>query len=97
MSAPLTLVARMRAKSGQQARLHAELHRLVAPTRAETGCIAYDLHVSENDPALFLFYETWKSQADLDAHFETPHLQTLLKILPEMLEGEMELSKWRMC
>ena len=97
MSAPLTLVARMRAKSGQQARLRAELQRLVEPTRAETGCIGYDLHLSENDPALFLFYETWKSQADLDAHFETPHLQALLKILPEMLEGEMEMSKWKKC
>jgi quinol monooxygenase YgiN len=94
MSAPLTLVARMRAKPGQEARLRAELQRLVAPTRAEPGCIAYDLHLSQNDPALFLFYETWKSPADLDAHFETPHLQALVKILPEMLEGEMELTKW---
>jgi quinol monooxygenase YgiN len=94
MSATLTLIARMRAKPGQQARLRAELLRLVSPTRAELGCIAYDLHVSQEDPALFLFYETWKSQADLDAHFKTPHLQALAKILPEMLEGEMELTKW---
>jgi quinol monooxygenase YgiN len=94
MSAPLTLIARMRAKSGQEARLRAELLRLVAPTRAEPGCIGYDLHQSQNDPALFLFYETWKSQADLDAHFETPHLKALAKILPEMLAGEMELTKW---
>jgi quinol monooxygenase YgiN len=94
MSAPLTLVARMRAKPGQEGRLRAELQRLVAPTRAEAGCIAYDLHLSQNDPALFLFYETWRSQADLDAHFETPHLKALVKILPELLEGEMELTKW---
>ena len=94
MSAPLTLIARMRAKSGQEQRLRAELQRLVAPTRAESGCIGYDLHVSQNDPALFLFYETWKSLADLDAHFETPHLKALAKILPEMLEGEMELTQW---
>jgi quinol monooxygenase YgiN len=94
MSAPLTLVARMRAKPGQEARLRAELQRLVAPTRAEPGCIGYDLHLSQNEPALFLFYETWKSQADLDAHFETPHLKALVKILPELLEGEMELTQW---
>ena len=94
MSAPLTLVARMRAKPGQEARLRAELQRLVAPTHAEAGCLSYDLHISQSDPALFLFYETWRSQADLDAHFETPHLKALVKILPEMLEGEMELTKW---
>jgi len=94
MSAPLTFVARMRAKPGQEARLRAELQRLVAPTHAEAGCLSYDLHISQSDPALFLFYETWRSQADLDAHFETPHLKALVKILPEMLEGEMELTKW---
>jgi quinol monooxygenase YgiN len=94
MSAPLTLVARMRAKPGQEARLRAELQRLVAPTHAEAGCLSYDLHISQSDPALFLFYETWRSQADLDAHFETPHLKALVKILPEMLDGEMELTKW---
>jgi len=94
MSAPLTLIAQMRAKPGQQDRLRMELQRLVAPTRAEAGCIAYDLHQSLTDPALFLFYEIWKSQSDLDAHFETPHLTALAKILPELLEGGMDLSKW---
>jgi len=94
MSAPLTLIARMRAKPGQETRLLGELRHLVAPTRAEAGCIAYELHQSQSDPALFLFYEIWKSQADLDAHFETPHLTALAKILPELLEGGMDLSKW---
>ena len=94
MSVPLTLIARMRAKSGQEARLWQELQRLVAPTRAEAGCITYDLHRSQTDPALFMFYENWKSQADLDAHFETQHFKAFIRILHEMLEGEMDLSKW---
>ena len=94
MSVPLTLIARMRAKSGQEARLWQELQRLVAPTRAEAGCITYDLHRSQTDPALFMFYENWKSQADLDAHFETRHFKAFIRILHEMLEDEMDLSKW---
>ena len=94
MSAPLTLIARMRAKPGQETRLLVELRRLLAPTRAEAGCIAYDLHQSQSDPALFMFYEIWNCQADLDAHFQTPHLKALAKIIPEMLEGEMDLAKW---
>jgi quinol monooxygenase YgiN len=94
MSAPLTLIARMRAKPGQEARLQMELQRLLAPTHAEAGCITYDLNQSQTDPALFMFYEIWKCQADLDAHFQTPHLKALLKIAPELLEGEIELTKW---
>ena len=94
MSGPLILIARMRAKSGQQARLRQELQRLVAPTRAEPGCITYDLHESQADPAEFMFYEVWKSPADLEAHFETPHMKAMKKIDHEIIEGEMDLSKW---
>jgi quinol monooxygenase YgiN len=94
MSQPLTIIARMRAKAGQEARLKKELLGLVAPTRAEAGCLSYDLHQSQTDPALFVFYETWKSQTDLDAHFETPHIKAIQKIAPEMLEGVMDLSTW---
>jgi quinol monooxygenase YgiN len=88
------VIAGLHAKPGQEARLRQELKRLVAPTRAEPGCIVYDLHESQTAPGLFLFYEVWKSQADLDAHFETPHIKAIQKILPELLEGEMDLTKW---
>ena len=94
MSAPLTLIARLRGKPGQESRLLRELQSLVAPTRAEPGCIAYELHQSQTDPALFMFYEIWKSQADLDAHFATSHLKAFGKIAHELREGEMDLSKW---
>ena len=94
MSGPLILIARMRAKSGQQARLRQELQRLVAPTRAEPGCVTYDLHESQTDPAEFMFYEAWRSSADLDAHFETSHMKTMKKIEHEIVEGGMDLSRW---
>jgi quinol monooxygenase YgiN len=41
-----------------------------------------------------MFYEKWKSQADLDAHFETPHFKAFKRIVHETLEGEMDLTKW---
>ncbi len=30
-----------------------------------------------SDPALFVFYKNWASQAALDVHLETPHLQDI--------------------
>ncbi len=90
----LTVVACLRAKAGEHARLREELQRLVAPTRAETGCVTYDLHVSKSEPGLFMFYEVWKTEADLDAHFQTPHMVAIAKLLPELLESPMDLSKW---
>jgi quinol monooxygenase YgiN len=94
MSEPVTIIARFRAKAGQKSRLRQELQRLLAPTRAEADCISYDLHQSLSDPALFVFYENWASQAALDAHFQTPHLQALLKLVPDLVDGRPDITKW---
>lgn len=75
-----------------------ELHRLlvdqVGPTRAEHGCIDYNLHVDASDPCIFVFYENWKSQADLDAHMKMPHLEPLLSQIDRLLAKPIEM--WRL-
>lgn len=94
MSEQVIVVAQMRAKPGQELRLRQELERLLTPTRAEKGCIHYDLHQSRNDAALFMFHENWASEADLDAHLRSPHLQALRKLMPELVDGQIEITKW---
>ena len=94
MSEPLTVVARVRANSGQEARLRQELQSLVAPTRAEAGCLRYDLHESTTEPGWFLLYETWRTAADLDAHFQTPYLKAFFQIVSELANGPSEITKW---
>lgn len=71
----ITLVVALRARTGQEAALEKELHALVGPTRAERGCIAYDLHVSSDQPGLFLQREVWRSLAHHQRHWETPHMK----------------------
>lgn len=46
---------------------------MVGPTRAEPGCLSYDLYQSRDDPALMFFYENWTDQPALDAHMNTPN------------------------
>jgi quinol monooxygenase YgiN len=94
MSQLLTVVARLRAKPGQETELRHQLQRLVTPTRAEAGCITYELNESRSEPGHFLFYEVWKSDADLEGHFQTSHMQAIGKLLPELLAEPMDLSKW---
>ena len=94
MSEPLTVVARVRAKTGQETRLHQELQRLVAPTRAEKGCLRYDLHESTTERGWFLLYETWKSEADLQTHLQTPYLKAFFQLVPDLADGPSEITKW---
>lgn len=47
------------------------------PTRAEEGCLTYDLHVADDGPGCFLFYETWQTVPSWERHMEAPHLEAL--------------------
>jgi quinol monooxygenase YgiN len=74
----LNVVALITAKPGSEDVLEHALTSLVEPTRAEPGCISYDLYRSAVDPATFITVELWKDQADLDAHMQTPHIAAAL-------------------
>jgi len=96
MNHKLTVIARIRAKAGQEARVQEVLLSLIAPTQAEAGCINYDLHVSKEDPRQFVFYENWMSESHLEAHANSAHLRTFRKMADEILDGPIEITKWRM-
>ena len=44
-------------------------------TRKEKGCLAYDGHVSVNDPNLYVVVERWETREDLNAHARAPHMK----------------------
>ena len=46
----ITIVARFKAKPGMEDRIEQALLNVVAPSRAESGCISYDVHRSVDDP-----------------------------------------------
>ena len=96
MSTRLTLIASMKAKPGQEEELGRRLSALVAPSRQEEGCINYDLHRSNDDPAVWMLYENWRSKADLDLHFETPYLKDFLGRAEEVLAGDMDVRFFSM-
>ncbi len=72
--AKLTIVARITAKPDQIEFMKKELEKLVEPTRAEEGCLQYDLHQDDESPAHFLFYENWTTREHWLAHMENDHL-----------------------
>jgi quinol monooxygenase YgiN len=93
MDPNVTVIARMKSKSGKEKDLRAELLSLVGPTRAEDGCVNYDLHESNETPGLFFFYENWKSPASLARHFETMHLKTILEKATAFLAEPVEIHQ----
>ncbi len=70
----LTIVANILAEPDKIELVKAELEKLIPVTLGEPGCIQYDLHQDNEDPARFLFYENWESRELWQAHMNAPHL-----------------------
>ena len=70
----VNVVATIVAKKGHEQDVETQLLGLVAPSRQDPGCLSYNLHQSLDDPAVFVFYETWESAALLEEHGKSKHL-----------------------
>lgn len=89
--ASLYLVATLRANRNDAYSLLDALTALVPQSRAEAGCIQYDLHVDVSDPARFVVYEIWRDQAALDQHAGSAHFQTFLKTAEPLLAAPLDV------
>ncbi|SHG77992.1 putative quinol monooxygenase [Ferrimonas marina] len=73
--AKLTIVANIIAHADKIDLVKAELLKLIDVTRAEEGCINYDLHQDNDNPAHFMFYENWTSRELWQVHMNNQHLK----------------------
>jgi quinol monooxygenase YgiN len=69
----VSIVAVVTPRPGAEAALEAELLSLVAPSRAEAGCVRYDLLRDPSQPGTLVFLEDWKDLAAHLEHKQTPH------------------------
>ena len=74
----LTIVAHITAKPDKIVFLKAELEKLIDITRSEEGCVQYDLHQDNDNPAHFMFFENWDSRELWQAHMNNQHLKDYL-------------------
>lgn len=88
------IVASFRATAEKADALEARLLQLVPLTRAEPGCVQYDLHRDLLDPQDFLFYEIWASRDAWDAHMATSHIADLKAEVGAYLDTPLRL--WQM-
>ncbi len=75
----LTILAKITAHPGKENLVRAELEKLIPITRAEAGCIQYDLHVDNTDPGIFVFYENWQTRELWQTHMNAPHLAAYME------------------
>jgi quinol monooxygenase YgiN len=73
--APLYLVAVIRPRLDALVEAEAAMADMITGTRAEPGCLRYELLESEDDPTTWVMLETFRSRADWQVHMETDHVR----------------------
>ncbi len=89
--AEVHVVARSVARTGTEDQLRELLKRMLAPTRAESGCKLYELYESDSK-GRFYFYEIWESQAALNQHAASPHFKHLEQTVGELVQEPFEVD-----
>jgi quinol monooxygenase YgiN len=84
----VTVVAKVVAKREFIETAKTELLKLIAPTRKEEGCLEYTLHQDNQDPAVFIFYENWSSEACLARHMESAHFISYIRAIDGMIKDK---------
>jgi quinol monooxygenase YgiN len=75
----LAIVANIHANPDRIDLVKAELEKLLPITRAEQGCLQYDLHRDNDHPAHFMVFENWESRELWQRHMNAPHLAAYLQ------------------
>jgi quinol monooxygenase YgiN len=61
------------AKEGCEDKMKELLSAMVVPSKAEEGCIFYEIVQYENNRRKFMAVETWEDEAALDGHKASAH------------------------
>ncbi len=88
----MIVVAKMKAKAGEEAKMEAVLRGMVAKVAQEEGTMTYTLHRARKEPSVFLFYEKYANTASFKAHSATPYFKELFEALQPLLDGAPEIE-----
>ena len=90
----MIVVAKLKAKAGEETNMEEALRGMVAKVAQEEGTLTYTLHRSQQDPSVFLFYEKYRDAAALKDHSSTSYFKELFANLKPMLDGTPEIEMY---
>lgn len=93
MTDTVVLVVGFTARADGVDELRRRLLELVGRTRAEAGCLRYDLHSHPDDPLRLTFVEEWATPEAHATHDLTPWVVDLREHLPRLLADEVQVTR----
>lgn len=91
----LDLFVRLHARPGRRDELFRAILEVRGPTRAEPGCLDYQVYHSVRDPDEYCLHTRWRDRAAFDVHAELPHTVRFLEVVRELTDNPFHASLTR--
>ena len=89
---PFSMTVTFKVRPGGEKAFEQAFVSCLTNTRKESGCLAYYLNRSVDDPSSFVMFERFKRIAALESHAKMPHVGELLKTIGPLLDGAPTVS-----
>lgn len=90
----MIVVARLKAKSGEEEKVEKALRELLPKVREEEGTLSYTLNRAQNDPSMFMVLEKYKDMDAFAYHSSTPYLQEMFGAVLPLLDGDLVVDMY---
>lgn len=91
----LLVIAKIHARHDRVQPVISVLKDLAAASRREAGCLRFDLLQQASESQYFVAVEEWRSEAAVDAHMQSAHVQAALAQLDPLLVAPPRLLRYR--
>jgi quinol monooxygenase YgiN len=86
------VIATLTVKPEMKAELFAAAKHCIAATRAEKGCLSYDLFESTTDPNKLVFVEQWESADLLPQHSKSDHMKAFGRVAVKCFSAPAQIQ-----
>jgi quinol monooxygenase YgiN len=79
------VIAAAKARPGKERDLERALREAAGPTRAQPGCVQFNLYRRADAPATIVGFERWASEDDHQRHLKGAHIRKLMSAMGDIL------------
>jgi quinol monooxygenase YgiN len=89
----LYIFGRFHARAGHEGAVADVLHEVLAPSRAEPGCLSIHAYRSVRDPRLFYIHSRWRDEAAFELHAGLPHTVRFVERVAPLLDHPLDVTR----
>jgi quinol monooxygenase YgiN len=91
--AELVVVSHLTVKPGCRDKVLDALRDDLATAHGEEGVVRFAVHQVIDDPLKLVVIEVFRRNADLAVHYATDAFQTISELLPDLLDGDVDVIR----